>query len=76
MAEQPSSPLRLGAEGKAAVRTWTVEDQIKIPDWRKGGLEVHAEPVAPVLDAPDEKRPATLGTRRRPEDQDPSNQDH
>jgi hypothetical protein len=58
------------------VRTWAVENSIEIPERRKAGLEIDTKPVRPVLDAPEEKGPATSGTRRRPEDQKPSNDDH
>jgi len=66
----------MGAKREAAVWTWTVDDQIEIPERRKGVLEVQTEPVRPILNAPDEKGSTTLRTRRRPEDQKPSEEDH
>jgi len=76
LVERASLPLGLRPERKAAVRTWAVENPIEIPERRKAGLEIDTKPVRPVLHTPDEKRPATSGTRRRAEDQKPSNYDH
>ena len=56
------------------MRAWTVEDAIEIPC--KGVPDVHAEPVRPVLNAPDEKGLVTLRTGCRPEGQKPPNEDH